>query len=106
MRLHLPKGLLAALLAACFALPSRADITTTELTSLVVDGVTLPSGTYNKVTTDNGDSITTLDAAAATFFSSTGTNSRFKVTDATSVASAGTLVIASAKVDEATSAES
>ena len=109
MRLHLPKGLLAALLAACFALPSEAAITTTTLTSLEVDGVTLPTGTYNQVTTTDKDSITTLEEAAATFFKSNGdgdANRRFKVTSADQVSSAGTLVIAAATVNGASSTTS
>ncbi|MCI7699276.1 MAG: PEP-CTERM sorting domain-containing protein [Akkermansia sp.] len=106
MRLHLPKGLLAALLAACFALPAGAEITTTPLTSLEVDGVTLPTGTYKQVTTDNANSMTNLESADVTFFKSNGTgdaNQRFKVTSAEQVSSAGTLVVAEATVDGATS---
>ncbi|MCI7698271.1 MAG: hypothetical protein MSQ05_02635 [Akkermansia sp.] len=102
MRLHLPKGLLAALLAACFALPAGAAITTTPLTSLEVEGVTLPTGTYKQVTTTNKDSMTTLEEAAATLLKSNGSgedNQRFKVTSADTVSNAGTLVIAQASVD-------
>ena len=47
MRLHLPKGLLAALLAACFALPSEAATTVTvgTYTDSTFDSVTTVTGT-------------------------------------------------------------
>lgn len=105
MRLHLPKTLLAAVLAACAALPTWATITETPLTTLTVEGVTLPTApegqttVYKQIVTDNEDSCGTLSAATATFLKSDSVQ-RFKVTDAATVANAGTLVIAKATADE------
>lgn len=108
MRLHLPKTLLAAVLAACAALPAGAKITETTLTSLTVQGVTLPTApegqdtVYKQIVTNNADSCDTLSDATATFLKSNGNSEaaqRFKVTSAATVENAGTLVIAESTVN-------
>ena len=107
MRLHLPKTLLAAVLAACAALPAGATITETTLTSLTVQGATLPTApegqttVYKQIVTNDKDSCDTLSTATATFLKSNGNaaeDQRFKVTSAATVENAGTLVIAESTV--------
>ncbi|MCI6982288.1 MAG: hypothetical protein MR894_08800 [Akkermansia muciniphila] len=109
MRLHLPKTLLAAVLAACAALPAGATITETTLTSLTVQGADLPTApegqttvykqAVNEPATDEekeNEIPSALESATATFLS--GTNA-VKVLNSSTVKNAGTLVIAKATVN-------
>lgn len=112
MRLHLPKTLLAAVLAACAALPAGATITETTLTSFTVQGATLPTAPVGQTTVykqavnepatgeDTENEIpSALEPATATFLSGTNATRVFKVLNSSTVGNAGTLVIAKATVN-------
>ncbi|MCI7699806.1 MAG: hypothetical protein MSQ05_10515 [Akkermansia sp.] len=108
MRLHLPKTLLAAVLAACAALPAGATITETPLETLTVGDIPLPtapegqSTIYKQAATDastENEIPSALESATDTFLSGTNATRVFKVLNSSTVENAGTLVIAKATVD-------